>query len=158
MFFVLFQRFISAKGIGVINRAFPGLGLDMSPYFFCTDRLDNFGAGTTFLGKQRKQGRITGDGPSTFAFASSVNVGSSQFDPAFEVATLQFCLMGERFPQLVIGRRNDFAIYRKILTQSIGWSRLIDLREDKTFPSQSTPTLAFPTKLIFPMAPPLCRG
>lgn len=65
MFAIAFQRLIAPKSIRIIDRSFPGLGLDMSHEFLCTDRLHDFGIYSRFALQDPKDNAFVG-GSATF--------------------------------------------------------------------------------------------
>ena len=149
MFAIPFQGLVAPKGIGIVNRAFPRLGLDMPHQFVGTDRLDHFGIDPVFPLQKPKHDAFPGGRSATFALPFAPKVSFVQFDLAFEFATFQLGQMEQGFPQSLVHPRDDFDINAQILSQPIRRLQLVEALEDHNLPSQTVQTFALPTELAF---------
>jgi len=149
MFAIPFQGLIAPKGIRVVDRPFPGLGLDVSHEFFGTDRLYYFGVDTGFSLQEPKDDAFTGSGTATFPFASSPKVSLIQFDFALEFSTLQLRQMKQGISQTLVHTRDDFDIDPQIFGQPIGRLELVEPLQNCNLSTQATEAFAFSTELAF---------
>lgn len=146
---VPFQGLIAAKGVRVIDRALPRLGLNMPHEFVGTDGFDNLGIDTTFPLQEPKHDAFAGRRSPSFSFAFAPKVGFVQFDLTFELSPFQFGQMEQGFSESLIDARDHFDIHAQVSRQPIGGLELIEALQDRNFSAQSTQTFAFPTELAF---------
>ena len=90
MFPIPFQGLIAPKGIRLIDRPFPRLGLAMPHELFGTDRIPDFGVDPAFPLQKPKDDAFPRRRSTPFAFAPSPKVGLIQLDLSFgkEVVSL----------------------------------------------------------------------
>ena len=140
-----FQGLIAPKGVRIINRAFPRLGLDMPHEFLGTDRLHDFGVDQVFPLQQPKGDAFARGRSSSFAS----KVGFVQFDLAFEFSPFQHTQMEQGFLQVLGHPRDDFHIHAQVLRQSVGGLQPIEPLQDSNLPMQATQAFALSTQLAF---------
>ena len=149
MFPVPFQGLVAPKGIGVIDRPFAGLRLDVSHQFVGTHRFHAFSVDTIFPLQEPEYDAFACGGSSTFSLPLPTKVRLIQFDFAFELAPFQFSQMEQGFSQTLVDARDDFDIDPQILRQPIGRLPLVKALQDRNFSTQTTQTFALPTELTF---------
>ena len=152
MFPVPFQGLITPKGVCVIDRPFPGLGLDMSHEFLGTHRFHDVGVDAVFPLQEPEHNAFARRRSTTFALATSTKVRLIQFDLPLEFPALQLGQMVQRFSQSLIHSGDHLDINAQVLTQSISRLELIEALENRNLPTQATQTFALPTEWAFHIA------
>lgn len=153
MFSIASPELNAPKGIRVIDRALPLLGLDMPHEFFGTDRPHDFGVHAVFSLQETKHDTFASGGSAPFPLPSSHKVGLIQFDLSFEFAPFQLGQMVQGFSHSLVHPCHRFDVYFQILIQPIGRLKRIEALQDHDFPTQTTHAFALVAELAFHMAP-----
>ena len=149
MFSIAFQGLIPPKGIGVIDRAFPRLGLNMPHEFFSTDRFDNFGVDAVFPLQEPKDNTFACRRSASLPLSFAPKVGLIQFNLSLKFPAFQLGQVVERFSQPLVYPSNHFDIDAQVLRQSIRRLQLIEPLQNHNLSSQSTQTFTFATPWAF---------
>ena len=152
MFPIPFQGLVAPKGIGIVDRPFPRLGLDMPHEFLRADRLHHFGVDAVFPLQEPKDDAFARGRSSSFALPFPAKVSFVQFDLPFEFAPFQLSQMEQGFPQALVHPRDDFDIHAQVLCQPISRLQLIEPLQNRNLATQPTQTFAFATELAFHIA------
>lgn len=150
---IAFPGLNAPKGIRVIDRAFPLLGLDMPHEFFGTDRLHDFGVHAVFSLQEPKHDTFASGGSATFLLPSSPKVGLIQFDLPFEFAPFHLGQMVQGFSHSLVHPCHHFDVHFQILTQPIGRLKQIEALQDHDLPTQMNQAFALVAELAFHIAP-----
>lgn len=153
MFPIPFQGLIAPKGIRIIDRAFPRLGLDMPHEFFGTDRLHDLGVDAVLPLQKPKNDTFARCRPASLALPSAPKVGLIQLDLAFEFPTFQLGQMVQGFPESLVDPGDHFDVDLQIPTETVSWLEQIEPLQDRNLPTQASETFAFATELAFHIAP-----
>src|SRR5215210_1271985 len=90
MLAISLQRLITAKAIGVIDRAFPGLLFDVLHQHRSTDTFDDACVNMAFSLKQPENKALSGSASTSFTFAMASKVSFVQFNLATKATGLKF--------------------------------------------------------------------
>src|SRR3990172_10838781 len=89
VFPVTLERLITSEGIGVVDRALAGLGLNMMHQFLRGDTLHHVGVDPSIPLQQAEYDTFARRSPASLALASTAKVSLVEFDLPPELAALQ---------------------------------------------------------------------
>src|SRR5215210_5299625 len=99
MLAISFQRLITAKAIGVIDTAFPGLLFDVLHQDRCAHSFNDASVNKPFSLKKPENKALSGSAASTLAFTMSAEVSLIEFDLATKTPGLQLRRVIQTFSQ-----------------------------------------------------------
>src|SRR5438270_6687242 len=125
-----FQRLITAKAIGVIDRAFPGSLFNMLHQITGAYAFNDAGVNMAFSLQKPENKALSRCASSAFTFATTAEVSLVEFDLAAQAPGLKFSRVIQTFSQMLIDTRDRLLIQLQISSQSVGWYLLIEAFND----------------------------
>lgn len=145
MLAVASERLVTAEGIGVVDRALAGMGLDMAHQLLGGEMGDDPGIHASFPFQQAKNDTFTRSAAAAFAFSPPAEVGLVEFNLALEFAALELGDVEQRFAQPLVNTRDDLGIDAEILGQAISRLQLVEALEDFNLTPELRQALALAT-------------
>ena len=130
VFAISLQRLITAKAIGVIDRAFPCLLCDVLHQHRSADAFDDTGVNMSFALQQAENKALSGCSASALAFTMAPEVSLVEFDLAAQPPGLKLSRVVETFAQVLIDTSDCLLIQLQVSCQSVSWDLLIKAFDD----------------------------
>src|SRR5215207_9617742 len=130
MLAISLQRLITAKAIGVIDRAFPGLLFDVLHQHGRADSFDDASVNVAFSLKKPENKALPGSAASAFTFTMAPEVSLVEFDLAAQSPGLKLGCVVETFSQMLIDTRDRLLIQLQVSRQPISWHLLVKALDD----------------------------
>ena len=113
------QGIVTAEGVGVIDRSFSGMLLDMGHEFISRYPFHNLGVYPAITLQKAKYNAFPGSAPSPLAFPSATKVGFVNLDFSFEFPCLKLGDMIDRFTQALVDAGNHLIIKAQVACHTI---------------------------------------
>jgi len=142
------KRVVTAEGVGVINRSFPGMLLDMRHQFIGGNPLHNFGVNTAIALQKAENNAFPGGAASALPLAPATKIRFVNFNFSFELARFKLRHMINRLAQALIDASNCLIIQAEICCHAIGGLLLVKAGKDGDLFAQLFKRFLFSTGLV----------
>ena len=143
-----FQGVIASKGVGVIDRSFPGMLSDMSHQFISSHLLYNLGIYPAITLQKPKYNAFTSCASSALALASAAEVGLVNLNLTLKLAGLKLGYMVDRFTQTLVDAGNYLIINAQITCHAIGRLLLVEAGDNTNLFAQTLERFLFSAGLV----------
>ncbi len=123
------QRLVASKGIGVVDRALAGVGLDMTHQFLRRDRLGGFRIDLP-IALQEPENHAFPSGPTAApAFSATAEVGLVQFNLTLQSPGFELGQVKERLAQPLVDAGDDLDVDTQVLGEPVDRHELMEALE-----------------------------
>lgn len=142
------QGVVAAEGVGVVDRALPGVLSDVGHEFIGSNPLHHLGVHPAVALQKAENNALSGRTPPALALPPAAEVGLVNLDLAFQLAGLQLGHVVHCLAQALVDAGNRLIVQAEVARHAVGRLLLVEAGKDGNLFAQLLQRLLFPAGLV----------
>ncbi len=143
-----FERVVALEGISVVDRSFSRVRFNVGHEFVSGDLLHDLGVDQSIPLKKAENNAFTGRATATLAFSPAAKICLINLNFAFQLATLEFCHMVDRFTQPLVDAGHTLVVDAQISGDTVRRLLLVEAGQDRNLTPQLSQRFLLPTRFL----------